>query len=86
MLVRSHLLLEQGSGFAVVIALHVLQVGLVTPLLRAYLQSSRVGCFVWSVFSGVWFSLDYRGRKEIEMCSGKKGRGEDWGVLARGRG
>ena len=47
------LALERGSRFAVVIALHVLQVGLVTPLLRAYLQSSRVGWFVWSVFSGV---------------------------------
>jgi hypothetical protein len=54
---RSLLLLEQGSRVAVVIALHVLQVGLVTPLLRAYLQSSRVGWFVWSVFSVcVWFS------------------------------
>lgn len=42
---------------------------MVTPLLRAYLQSSRVGWFVWSVFSECvcGFSLDYRERKEIEI-------------------
>ena len=76
-------LLERGSRFAVVIALHVLQVGLVTPLLRAYLQRAHAlvalcgRCLVLSVCG---FPLDYRerGRRQRSIVARRvRGRIEE---------
>lgn len=71
----SDVLREHGSHFAVVIALHVLQVGWVMPLLVSYFQGSRAGWFVWSVLSGLVVFPWIREWKGMEVGCGKKDKG-----------